>query len=121
VERRGSLAEGAPTPAAALDATTDKVIGIGASTGGVAALGRILPPHGPAGALSAPGAGYHARRLPVIPAMAPRCTTSTCTAWSRRRRPVWRARTLRIKTLDEMCLHYIWLRFPYAEFAAAIR
>ena len=25
------------------------------------------------------------------------------------------------KTLDEMCLHYIWLRFPYAEFAAAIR
>jgi two-component system chemotaxis response regulator CheB len=41
VERRGSLTEGAP--AAALDATTDKVIGIGASTGGVAALGRILP------------------------------------------------------------------------------
>jgi mono/diheme cytochrome c family protein len=25
------------------------------------------------------------------------------------------------KTLDEMCLHYVWLRFPYAEFAAANR
>jgi mono/diheme cytochrome c family protein len=24
------------------------------------------------------------------------------------------------KTLDEMCLHYIWLRFAYADFAAAI-
>lgn len=43
VEKRASLAEGPPAPAAALDATTDKVIGIGASTGGVAALGRILP------------------------------------------------------------------------------
>jgi two-component system chemotaxis response regulator CheB len=43
MERRGSLAEAAPAPATALDATTDKVIGIGASTGGVAALGRILP------------------------------------------------------------------------------
>jgi hypothetical protein len=25
------------------------------------------------------------------------------------------------KTLNEMCLHYIWLRFPYADFAAANR
>jgi two-component system, chemotaxis family, protein-glutamate methylesterase/glutaminase len=42
VERAGGEAE-APPASAALDATTDKVIGIGASTGGVAALGRILP------------------------------------------------------------------------------
>lgn len=33
----------APPTTAALDRTTDLVIGIGASTGGVAALGRILP------------------------------------------------------------------------------
>jgi two-component system chemotaxis response regulator CheB len=32
-----------PTASTALDETTDQVIGLGASTGGVAALGRILP------------------------------------------------------------------------------
>jgi two-component system chemotaxis response regulator CheB len=43
VDKRASVADVAPAQVAALDTTTDKVIGIGASTGGVAALGRILP------------------------------------------------------------------------------
>jgi two-component system, chemotaxis family, protein-glutamate methylesterase/glutaminase len=41
--RVGPIAEPPPPNAAALDTTTDVVLGLGASTGGVAALGRILP------------------------------------------------------------------------------
>jgi two-component system chemotaxis response regulator CheB len=43
VRRDAPIAEPAPPNAAALDTTTDVVIGLGASTGGVAALSRILP------------------------------------------------------------------------------
>jgi len=45
VARRSLPTETASTTAAsnALDVTTDQVIGLGASTGGVAALGRVLP------------------------------------------------------------------------------
>lgn len=40
----------------------------------------IRPPHGPAGALSAPGARCHTRRLPVIPAMAKELAAAARTA-----------------------------------------
>jgi two-component system, chemotaxis family, protein-glutamate methylesterase/glutaminase len=43
VAKRAAQAEPQQAAQAALDVTTDRVIGIGASTGGVAALGRILP------------------------------------------------------------------------------
>jgi two-component system, chemotaxis family, protein-glutamate methylesterase/glutaminase len=43
VRKRGHSIEPPPPNAMALDKTTDRVIGLGASTGGVAALGRILP------------------------------------------------------------------------------
>jgi len=43
VQRRTPVPDSHDKPSAALDVTTDHVIGIGASTGGVAALGRILP------------------------------------------------------------------------------
>lgn len=43
VTRRTEGGESADAQAPALAVTTDRVIGIGASTGGVAALGRILP------------------------------------------------------------------------------
>jgi two-component system chemotaxis response regulator CheB len=43
VARRGPPAASAPVRGAALEKSTDVVIGLGASTGGVAALNRILP------------------------------------------------------------------------------
>jgi two-component system chemotaxis response regulator CheB len=41
--KRQSAEDGAERVTAALDVTTDQVIALGASTGGVAALGRVLP------------------------------------------------------------------------------
>ena len=74
VTRRAEVAE--PTEAVALHTTTDRVIGIGASTGGVAALGRILPelPAGTPGVVVVQhmAAGFtegFARRLDALCAM----------------------------------------------------